>query len=229
MVVDMKAQLATVESKLCDLAAHVKSSGGLSGPPAAAQRSPHSSASTRPPTNVAPASVSMELGPGLASSTSTLPANGTVNPATTQRSWAEHLRSPPATAPTDADGFTTVMRSGRAKPQRKAVSGKRALVDGKIKTVPRRFLVFVSRLHKDTTVDDLAEMLKECGIEECGCVKLSDKGKDGHIFKSAAFMVTFDVRYQDIVYNETTWPAFAEVREWIFHPKKTSVGVPAGN
>ena len=33
-------------------------------------------------------------------------------------------------------------------------------------------------------------------------------------------MVTFDIKFQDVVYNEDTWPAYCELRDWVFHEKK---------
>jgi hypothetical protein len=68
------------------------------------------------------------------------------------------------------------------------------------------------------------DTLREGGIDECKCKKLSDTAKDGRTFRSAAFRFSFDIRFLDLVYDEATWPAYAEVREWVFHKRASDSG-----
>ena len=71
---------------------------------------------------------------------------------------------------------------------------------------------------KETTCEDLSEFLKDNGISDPVCRKLS--AKDGRTFNSAAFMVSCDIKDKDLVYDETTWPSGCELRDWIFHGSK---------
>jgi hypothetical protein len=67
--------------------------------------------------------------------------------------------------------------------------------------------------------EDLSDLLKESGIDQCVCRKLPLTGKDGRTFTNAAFIVSFDHKYLDLVYSESTWPVECEVREWIYKDK----------
>jgi len=90
-------------------------------------------------------------------------------------------------------------------------------------TVSRQFhfpSVAPRGLHKSYPCEDLVELLKESGIDECLCRKLPDIGKDGWVYRSAAFMISCDFKYQDMIYDECTWPAYWELKEWIFNGKK---------
>ena len=94
--------------------------------------------------------------------------------------------------------------------------------DSKVKVVPRRITLFVGRLEKDTSPEDLADYLKDNGIDDCACKKLADTSKDGKTFRTAAFMVSFDVKFHDLVYDESSWPAGCELRDWIFRERNKS-------
>ena len=60
--------------------------------------------------------------------------------------------------------------------------------------------VFVSRLHKDTTVQDLITWLDSVGICNAVCRKIEPK--DGRVFNTAAFKVSCDLKYSDKFYDE---------------------------
>ena len=77
-----------------------------------------------------------------------------------KRSMIKATERPPATA--HSASLTTNVR----------VTGNRmssAFGDAKVKGVPRRLTAFVSRLHKDTTEDDLCDMLQSAGIFDVKC------------------------------------------------------------
>jgi len=84
-----------------------------------------------------------------------------------------------------------------------------------VKTVSRRLVCFVGRLHKETTEDHLANYLAESGIQDVKCTLI--KPKEGRTFNTAAFRVSCDPQYADIFYNEESWPVGAELRDWVFY------------
>jgi len=88
---------------------------------------------------------------------------------------------------------------------------------GNVKAVPRRITAFVGRLHADTTEESLKTYLRDAGFHYPYCRKLINKDNK---FKTAAFMVSCDSSCSDIFYNESSWPAGCELRDWIFHNKK---------
>ena len=87
----------------------------------------------------------------------------------------------------------------------------------KVKAAPRFITCFVGHLDKDTTADDLRDYLVESGISEVRCRKLPDK--DGK-FKTAAFCVSCPESFKDLFYDEGSWPLGADLRDWVFHPRK---------
>jgi len=127
----------------------------------------------------------------------------------------------------DDDGFTVVMRRRPSmvqscsayvkKPdsQHKAIKG--ASVNSKVSGVPRRLVAFVSRLHIDTTESDLKCVLEQAGIKNVQCFKIVPK--DGRVFKTSAFRVSCDHESANLFYDETTWPAGCELRDWVFYKK----------
>ena len=165
--------------------------------------------------------------PTMASTSTAVPtmtSTSTVAESALDRSWANIAQQPSPSsrrkvAQTDADGFTMVQRR-ISIPRR--ISGKKQLApDAKIKTLPRRITVFVSRLHLDTSVENLVEFLEAGGINSPMCKKLS--AKEGSSFKTAAFMVSCEVKDRELIYDEATWPAGCELRDWVFYDKKRNV------
>jgi hypothetical protein len=80
--------------------------------------------------------------------------------------------------------------------------------------VPRRLTAFVGRLHKDTTAEELVELLKEAGLQDVRCKRL--EAKDGRQFNTAAFFVSCPTDFKSMFYSEDTWPEGCEVRDWYF-------------
>lgn len=123
--------------------------------------------------------------------------------------------------PDDADAFKLVTYN-KQKPMNSTIAtkpplkliGKRATKDN-VKTVSRRLVCFVGRLHKDTTEDHLANYLAESGIHDVKCTLI--KPKEGRTFNTAAFRVSCDPQYAAMFYNEESWPDGAELRDWVFY------------
>ena len=124
-----------------------------------------------------------------------------------QATWAER-----AAALLDSEAPFQVVSYQRSKIR--VTTGRR---DCNIKAAPRRVTCFVGRLDIDTTENELADYLTEVGISNVKCIKL--KPKAGMKFYTAAFKVSCDVSSKDIFYDESVWPAGAELRDWIFHHK----------
>jgi len=40
--------------------------------------------------------------------------------------------------------------------------------------------------------------------------------KDGRLFKTAAFKVTCCTESRELFYNEASWPAGVELRDWVY-------------
>jgi len=127
-----------------------------------------------------------------------------------------------ATAAAD-DGYTLVSRhkprNSTSKTANKSYSSKR-IIRGSSSThgvsgVPRRLVAFVSRLHTDTTENDLQRMLENAGVRDVKCFRI--KPKDGKIYKTAAFRVSCDPQSAALFYDETTWPCGCELRDWVFY------------
>jgi hypothetical protein len=111
-----------------------------------------------------------------------------------------------------SDGFTEVVRK-----QRWRVVGANSSSGSSVKAVkavPRPIVAFVGRLHIDTTELELVDMLSKVGMEDVRCRRL--KVPDGRNFKTAAFLVSCDVKSADLFYDECSWPEGCEVRDWVF-------------
>ena len=94
-------------------------------------------------------------------------------------------------------------------------SGKHAAsatASSQVKTVPRKINAFVSRLHTDTTEDELVAYFNDIGILDVKCSKI--KPPEGSTFKTSAFKVTADAKYADKFYDENNWPDGCDVRDW---------------
>ena len=147
---------------------------------------------------------------------------GPSQPATVEgpsnQSWANRVKD--LAERTDSDGFTLVQRKGQ-KQAKKIVGNKVVLSDNKVNTAPRNVTLFVGRLDLDVTPEDLSNYLSDIDVKNVQCKKL--ESKNGKTFKSSAFMISCDSRYSNILFNESTWPDGALVREWVFYPKKKEV------
>jgi len=89
-----------------------------------------------------------------------------------------------------------------------------------IRGIPRRITAFAGRLHKDTTEDELRDLLISAGVMDAQCKKL--EAKNGREFPTAAFRVSCAITWSDAFYRSETWPAGAEVRDWVFYDKKSN-------
>lgn len=114
---------------------------------------------------------------------------------------------------------TTIVRD-KGFQQIRRMCGKKLLTDCKVKSVPRQMTIFAGRLDKDTTCEDIVELLETSAIKVNTCKKLPGINKNGYTFKSAAFMISYDLQYHDIVFNELVWPDNCDIREWVFTGKK---------
>jgi hypothetical protein len=90
-----------------------------------------------------------------------------------------------------------------------------------IQGVPRRITAFAGRLHKDTTEDELRNFLISAGVKDAQCKKI--EAKNGREFSTAAFRVYCSIAWSNVFYRSETWPAGAEVRDWVFYDKKQNV------
>ena len=86
-----------------------------------------------------------------------------------------------------------------------------------VAAVPRRITAFISRLHIDTTEDDLVNLMSRAGMKEPKCQKIIPK--ETMKFKTSAFMVSCSILSEKIFYNELNWPAGCELRDWYFKNK----------
>jgi len=85
----------------------------------------------------------------------------------------------------------------------------------------------VNRLDKETTVDELTEFLQSAGICEAKCYKLEPK--EGQTFRTAAFKVSCEDKYKDLLHAEDTWPDGCELRAWFFKSQPTNQSAAHGN
>jgi hypothetical protein len=118
------------------------------------------------------------------------------------------------------DDFTEVKRKRIASPLKQRSSNVLKGTSGQtpVQGVPRRITAFVGRLHVDTTETDLQDMLASVGIVEPVCKKL--KAPEGKTFNTAAFCVSASEISCATFYRADTWPAGAELRDWVFYTKK---------
>jgi len=112
----------------------------------------------------------------------------------------------------DDEGFQQVKKK---KAKRPILTGKKT-TDGssKVRAIPRRFTVFAGRLEQSTTEEDMKSLLKDSGVDVPYCKKLQGKMKDGREYKTAAFIISCDEKYKDIILDANTWPENCTVREW---------------
>lgn len=122
------------------------------------------------------------------------------------KSWADQMNF----IPTEA--FTNM----QFRPKSTTIRGARPLKECRIKTAPRRHYLFVGRLDLETTEEDLTAHLSERGISDVTCKKLKGASRDGRKYKSAAFMVSYDTKYLQMMHSCDIWPEEATVRDWEF-------------
>ena len=91
---------------------------------------------------------------------------------------------------------------------------KRVDSESNVQTVSRQLTAFVSRIAKETSSDDLCDFMKQVGMKDVECIKLTPK--DGKVFKSAAFRVSCSDASRDLFYDENVWPDGCLVRDWYF-------------
>ena len=123
------------------------------------------------------------------------------------------------------DGYTLVSRhkprNSTSKTDNKSYSSKKIIRGSSsnhgVSGVPRRLFAFVSRLHTDTTENDLQLMLENAGVIDVKCFRI--KPKEGKQYKTAAFRVSCDPQSAAIFYDETTWPCGCELRDWVFYQR----------
>lgn len=157
----------------------------------------------------------------------------------TGSSWAESVATP-VLATGSSESSTSAMSSSAVPsstglpttrpnvkmPQRpvqkpRVLKGKSSSADDDVKGIPRRLHAFVSRLAGDTTDQQLSAWLAKVGISGAMCTPVVPK--DGRIFKTAAFRVSCDAKFADLFYDEASWPAGCELRDWVFRNNVASV------
>ena len=88
-----------------------------------------------------------------------------------------------------------------------------------MRAVVRKITAFAGRMEKETTEEDMIDYLKEGGIEGCAVKKLNGTMKDGKPYKTAAFIVTVDNKYKDVIFDIEIWPEHCSLREWVYNPR----------
>ena len=67
----------------------------------------------------------------------------------------------------------------------------------------------------------MSEWLAKVGISGVTCSRIVPK--DGRTFKTAAFRVSCAAEHADLFYDEASWPAGCELRDWVFRSKVDNV------
>ena len=121
----------------------------------------------------------------------------------------------------DSGGWHTVHRKsdGARNSRRQAIrvrGTKVGITDDAVKAIPRKpvLAAFVSRLHRDTTDEELTTYLTREGMKGVVCRRLEPK--DGQTFRTSAFYVSCCVESAELFYNEECWPAGVELRDWVY-------------
>ena len=216
---ELSKQMASIQSKLDSLCS-VTTQLAVQPVPIAGPNPGTGARQIEKPTGFNQDSLSTEATTMLSSTVAYSMVNGThglsaVTPVTfpvlaadppAEPSWAQ------ASAALDNEAqFQTVTYKRRRQP---LLVGRR-IVDCNVKAVPRRITCFVGRLDNETTADDLKDYLTAAGVKGIKCVRLV--AKNGRTFYSAAFRVSCDAESRDLLFDETLWPAGAELRDWIFY------------
>lgn len=142
-----------------------------------------------------------------------------------KESFADLVRSSPARQQPPARSVSAVVQ------RRPTVKGTRQVDShttgvANIKAVPRRLMAFVSRLHIDTTAEELTSFLTESGLKDVNCRKLAAPA--GRSFRTAAFRVSCSADSKNLFYDENSWPTGVELRDWYISakPKDTMTTKP---
>jgi len=125
------------------------------------------------------------------------------NEDTASTSWAEQAKSLAETAP------------NLTFPRKPTVRLRGQASTTSVKGVPRQLTCFASRLDLDVTEEQLESFLRDQGILDVKCRKLS--AKDGRVFRTSAFRVSCSSRFESLFYDEARWPEGAELRDWVFY------------
>ena len=99
---------------------------------------------------------------------------------------------------------------------RTAITGNAKIASAGVK----KFVIFVGKIDKDTSEDDLVEFLEENDISGAEVRKLPAKHEWQQ--KSSAFRVAVPYRLKDELLNTDLWPDSVEIREWFFKPTPVS-------
>ena len=146
----------------------------------------------------APPAIHLSAPPAVSGS---IGSNQSALPPPSSSSYAASSASSTDRPTVDSDGFTLDggRRSSPTGP-RKTIHGKKTVTDNcKLHPMARQPTAFVGRLHFDTSADDLSKFLKAAGVINPTCKRL--EAINGRQFKTAAFMVSCD-----IFYDESIWP-----------------------
>jgi hypothetical protein len=213
LVLDMKGQMTYMQSKLSDLSSRVSAAQQASSGATGSMKSAPPNGGPGVSGDAGSTSAGSDPGPTPNPSTSSCP------PEQPHRSWADLCHD---TTNADTAGFITIVGKKKQSPKKQVFSGKKVLpVDSVIRAAPRRLTIFVGRLDKDVTGDALRDYLQAADIEDAVCRKLL--AKSGAVFRTAAFMVSCKAKFQDILYNESIWPAGSELRDWVFRKKEGGI------
>ena len=119
----------------------------------------------------------------------------------------------------------TVVVSSRSKKNDKKILRKKSPTQSfigelkddqtKLKTAPKKSFIYVSRLHTDTTTDNLADHLRSLAPEVV-CEKLESK----HLQYFASFKVTIDLVNFKQIMNPIIWPHGAFVTRFFHRAQK---------
>ena len=134
---------------------------------------------------------------------------------TTVKSSHTHIDNVPVNA-----GLQIVTEKNVKSVPKIVITGKRIPSENsKVKAIPKSITVFVGRILKETSADDVKELLSENGIPNSYCKKLSGITKEGREYKSSAFLVSCEDKYKDILFHYNTWPVNTDVKEWVYKPR----------
>jgi hypothetical protein len=137
--------------------------------------------------------------------------------------WSKPLQiNPLQNAPpqsTAADVKTTRMREALAS--RRSVVGSRRVSGSSAKITAssenKLWHIYIGRLGKDTTEEDLKSYLEDNSIIVSEVRKL--KATQDWQQKSSAYRVSIAFSCKDIVMDDKLWPNNVDVRDWFFKPK----------
>jgi len=82
--------------------------------------------------------------------------------------------------------------------------------------------IFVGRLGKETSEDDVKDHLADFGITVSKVMKL--KATQEWHNRNAAFKVSILMTSKDVVMDSNVWPGHVEVRDWYFKPREANQG-----